>query len=90
MSQQIMCWRSRSGSDDEAKILHLWHQGGWRPYYNCPQKVRDYNIPKGSAGYATCQALLKQGWSIIPWKPISPLMPDSEKLAYLDSVSRAV
>lgn len=89
MSQQIMCWRHAPGYDE--KILHIWHTGGWKPYFSTPYHVSDYGIPKGSKGYATFQSLHRQGWKVVPFNfDVSPLMPDSEKVAYLDSVSQGV
>lgn len=63
-----MCWLSCFGSDRE-KILHLLlsPERPWQPYTSYPQySVPDYEIPKGSKGWATYQKLLRAGWKLIP------------------------
>lgn len=59
---RLMAWRSLSGSEDEEKILHIKEGEKWVPYFRSCYKVPDYKVPGGSKGYATMQALLKQGW----------------------------
>lgn len=63
-----MCWLSPLGSNS-AKILHLrtTPNAPWRPYTAFPQfAVPDYQIPKGSKGWATYQKLFKAGWNLLP------------------------
>ncbi len=63
-----MCWLSRLGADGE-KILHLRisQNKPWQPYTTFAQySVPDYDIPKGSKGWATYQKLLKSGWTLVP------------------------
>lgn len=63
-----MCWLSTLGTKG-TKILHLRTDltRGWRPYTACPQySIPDYQIPGGSAGYATFQKLLSLGWTLLP------------------------
>ena len=63
-----MCWLSALGSDGD-KILHLRTNPNqpWRPYTACPEyAVPDYNIPRGSKGWATYQKLMRAKWTLIP------------------------
>ncbi len=63
-----MIWQSTYSSQG-AKILHLRLQNNkpWKPYTAFPQhSVPDYQVPKGSKGWATYQKLLKNGWELIP------------------------
>ncbi len=63
-----MCWLSRLGAEEE-KILHLRMSQNkpWQPYTTFSQySVPDYDIPKGSKGWATYQKLLKSGWTLVP------------------------
>jgi hypothetical protein len=63
-----MCWLSVLGADGE-KMLHLRTAPNqpWQPYTAFPRySVPDYNIPKGSQGWATYQKLFKAGWTLIP------------------------
>lgn len=63
-----MCWLSRFGADGE-KILHLrlGPNQPWLPYTALPgYAVPDYQVPKGSKGWATYQKLMKAGWTLIP------------------------
>lgn len=63
-----MCWLSALGSDGD-KILHLRANPNqpWRPYTACPEyAVPDYNIPRGSKGWATYQKLMRAKWTLIP------------------------
>jgi hypothetical protein len=65
-----MCWLPQLGKDGE-KILHLrmMPHEAWRPYTAFGQyAVPDYDIPRGSKGFATYQKLFKQGWELIPSK----------------------
>ena len=63
-----MCWLSALGRDGD-KILHLRlspHQP-WQPYTAFSHySVPDYNVPKGSKGWATYQKLFKAGWILVP------------------------
>lgn len=66
MSGQL-CWLSTTYSSGE-KILHLRLQpnGPWKPYTSCPGYfVPDYEISGGSQGWATCQKLIKAGWTLV-------------------------
>jgi hypothetical protein len=60
-----MCWKDTG----ERLELHLYDSGVWIHYKRSSLAVPDYNIPGGSKGYATMQALLKQGWEVIPYPP---------------------
>jgi hypothetical protein len=63
-----MCWLAGFGTSEE-KILHLRLKSHepWKPYTAFPEyRVPDYNIPRGSKGWATFQFLLKAGWEVIP------------------------
>jgi hypothetical protein len=63
-----MCWLPTIGSNGD-KILHLRTNPSqpWRPYTAYPEyAVSDYNIPKGSKGWATYQKLMRAKWSLIP------------------------
>ncbi|MCL6436818.1 MAG: hypothetical protein K6T90_21930 [Leptolyngbyaceae cyanobacterium HOT.MB2.61] len=66
--QKEMCWLPRLGADG-TKILHLRmasHEH-WRPYTCFPQyAVPDYQVPKGSKGWATYQKLRLEGWILVP------------------------
>lgn len=62
-----MCWLPKLGTDEE-NILHLRtapHEP-WRPYTACAEAVPDYDVPRGSKGWATYQTLLRQGWKLVP------------------------
>ena len=63
-----MCWLSALGRDGD-KILHLRlspHQP-WQPYTAFSNySVPDYNVPKGSKGWATYQKLFRAGWALVP------------------------
>jgi hypothetical protein len=61
-----MCWLSTFASNGQM-ILHLRTDPyqPWRTYTAFPQyAVPDYPIPGGSKGWATCQKLLQEGWSL--------------------------
>ncbi len=63
-----MCWLAGFATNGE-KILHLRLNSydPWRSYKSFPEyAVPDYNIPRGSKGWATFQQLLKAGWIVIP------------------------
>lgn len=63
-----MCWLSGLGIDGE-KILYLRLSPNqpWKPYTAFSNYyVPDYDIPKGSKGWATYQKLIKLGWTLIP------------------------
>lgn len=63
-----MCWLPTLGMDGE-KILHLRLSPNqpWQPYTAFSSYfVPDYNVPKGSKGWATYQKLLKCGWTLVP------------------------
>lgn len=63
-----MCWLACAGGDGD-KILHLRLQPNqpWQPYTAYPQfSVADYNVPRGSKGWATYQKLMKAGWALMP------------------------
>lgn len=63
-----MCWLSSFGNDGE-KILHLRLKPNepWKPYKQYSMyAVPDYQVPRGSKGWATYQKLLKSGWVLIP------------------------
>jgi hypothetical protein len=38
---------------------------GWKPYYTYPRYEPDYDIDKGSKGWATYQKLRKLGWELV-------------------------
>jgi hypothetical protein len=62
-----MCWLPALGVDGE-KILHLRisQNHPWQPYTAFSNyRVPDYNIPKGSKGWATYQKLFKCGWTLV-------------------------
>jgi len=61
-----MCWKASASTYGEL-VLHLYVDGNWKPYTQCPNyAIADYTVPKGSKGYATMQRLLKLGWKIVP------------------------
>jgi hypothetical protein len=63
-----MCWLPLLGTDGD-KILHLRTNPSqpWQPYTAYPQfSVPDYEIPKGTKGWATYQKLMQQKWTLIP------------------------
>lgn len=63
-----MCWLTGFSTNGE-KVLHLRLQphDPWKPYTAfASYKILDYDIPRGSKGWATCQRLFKAGWEIIP------------------------
>lgn len=63
-----MCWLSSFSSDGDL-VLHLRTDSSkpWQVYTLCREfAVPDYDIPRGSRGWATFQKLLKQGWEVIP------------------------
>lgn len=63
-----MCWLSNFATKGE-KILHLRLQpyDPWKPYNTFSEHaVADYNIPKGSKGWATFHKLLKADWTVVP------------------------
>lgn len=67
MSGQL-CWLSANHGDGE-KILYLRLQPHhpWKAYTSFPMiAVPDYKILRGSKGWATCQHLMKAGWTLIP------------------------
>jgi hypothetical protein len=63
-----MCWLPRFGQDGQL-VLHLRfepHQP-WAIHTSVPGvTVPDYNVPRGSKGWATCQHLLAKGWTVVP------------------------
>lgn len=70
-----MCWLPRMGMDGE-KILHLrlGPNQPWLPYTALPgYAVPDYQVPRGSKGWATYQKLMKAGWRLIPTAQAKPL-----------------
>lgn len=71
-----MCWLSPLGSTG-AKILHLRTAPNepWRPYTAFPQfAAPDYQVPKGSKGWATYQKLFKAGWKLLPSNDTSSIL----------------
>ncbi len=62
-----MCWLPKLGSSGE-KILHLRlasHEP-WRPYTSFPQySVPDYQVPRGSKGWATFQKLRQENFTLV-------------------------
>jgi len=62
-----MCWLASFGANEQ-KILHLRtspHEA-WRPYTAFPQYAApDYQIPRGSKGWATYQKLRQAGWLLV-------------------------
>ncbi len=66
MTKGQMAWLPSAGSDSE-KVLHLRPSplAGWQPYTRSPSAVPDYNVPRGSKGWATYQKLLKCGWELV-------------------------
>ncbi|AGY59049.1 hypothetical protein [Gloeobacter kilaueensis] len=70
-----MCWLAPIGSAHR-KILHLRTHPTlpWRPYHQCLEfMLPDYDIPEGSAGMATFQELLREGWQLLPSAGQAPL-----------------
>jgi hypothetical protein len=59
-----MAWLDAAGED--RKILHIKSDSGvWLPYTAFPLLKRpDNTMPGASKGYATMQALLRQGWTL--------------------------
>jgi len=66
-NQKEMCWMSNEPNGTKILYLRLDNRSQWLPYTSFPQyKVPDYDVPKGSRGYATFQTLLKKGWKLVP------------------------
>lgn len=62
-----MCWLSQLGGGEKILHLRLNQNEPWKPYTACPQfAIPDYNVPKGSKGWATYQKLMKAKWDLIP------------------------
>jgi hypothetical protein len=63
-----MCWLANGIKYGKTTLhLRLESHHPWKPYTLFPGiAVRDYNIPRGSKGWATFQKLLKAGWTLIP------------------------
>lgn len=59
-----MRWQLDRTSSNPQLILHLKPIGAgvFVPYNRSPHGLPDYKIPNGSKGWATFQALMKQGW----------------------------
>lgn len=66
MAGQI-CWIPKYGSDGTLNLyLRLEPYHPWKPHTAFPGLcVPDYPMPGGSKGWATCQKLLRAGWTII-------------------------
>ncbi|PSB41507.1 hypothetical protein [Chamaesiphon polymorphus] len=66
MAGQI-CWIPKFGSKGQLALhLRLEPYHPWKPHTAFPHLcVPDYLIPNGSKGWATCQKLLRAGWTII-------------------------
>jgi hypothetical protein len=73
-----MSWRGPVGR----KELYLKAYAGdtWTHYRKSKFGVPDYREAKGSLGYATMQALIKRGWSIVPDTSANTLEDDSSAL----------
>jgi hypothetical protein len=72
-----MCWLPRLGSNGELALhLRLEPHQPWSLYTSFPGiSVPDYNVPKGSKGWATYQKLMKSGWALIPTAQAHSLVP---------------
>lgn len=59
-----MAWLSDTPEGTKQLYVKSSPQEPWKPYtaLEKTERVPDYQVPKGSAGYATAQALLRKGW----------------------------
>ncbi len=65
-TKNLMAWLPL-GAGEDTRILHLKPAGEsyYRPYTAYKHLAKpDYKVEGGSRGYATMQALLKQGWEL--------------------------
>jgi hypothetical protein len=72
-----MCWLPRVGQS-ETLVLHLRlapHEP-WMIYTAMPGvSVPDYDVPRGSKGWATYQHLFTKGWTLIPTEQARNMTP---------------
>jgi hypothetical protein len=63
-----LCWLSKFGANGQLFLhLRLGPNHPWKLHTAYPGLcVPDYPVPGGSQGWATCQELLKAGWTTIP------------------------
>jgi hypothetical protein len=63
-----MCWLPRFGQGGELALhLRVEPHHPWAIYTSMPKFCApEYNVPRGSKGWATCQRLIKQGWTVVP------------------------
>jgi hypothetical protein len=63
-----MCWLPRLGQNGELGLhLRFEPHHPWAPYTSLPGvSVPDYNVPRGSKGWATYQHLRSKGWTLVP------------------------
>jgi hypothetical protein len=63
-----LCWLPKFGANGQLYLhLRLEPHHPWKLYTACPgYYVPDFQIPGGSGGWATCQKLLRAGWTILP------------------------
>lgn len=67
MSGQL-CWLPKFGAGGQL-FLHLRQEPHhpWKVHTSYPGLcIPDYPVAGGSRGWATCQKLLKAGWTLIP------------------------
>jgi hypothetical protein len=61
-----MCWLPYKGNQlNIALHLREYPHQSWKIYTASPYAVPDYNVPRGSKGWATFQKLRQIGWTLI-------------------------
>jgi hypothetical protein len=62
-----LCWLPKLGSNEQLFLhLRLESHHPWKLHTAYPGVcVSDYPISSGSKGWATCQKLLKEGWTLL-------------------------
>ncbi len=63
-----MCWLiDRNNKTTMSLHLREYAHQPWKPYTSYAKyAVPDYQVPRGSKGWATYQHLRKAGWNLIP------------------------
>ncbi len=63
-----LCWLPKFGANGQLFLhLRLEPYQPWRLHTAYPGVcIPDYPVPGGSKGWATCQKLLKAGWTLVP------------------------
>ncbi len=82
MSGQL-CWLPKFGADGQLFLyLRLEPHHPWKVHTSYPAFcISDYPIPSGSHGWATCQKLIKAGWTLIPTQDVQKSFKDDSLAA---------